>query len=264
MACSRRYMQEGELVFLPCDIEDKDWEEANLRKWRDPRVSTLNGVNLLPLEAKALHVIGTLVGILNSVGYLLYCGREKKRPYPDYYLYAYLLACTAIELMGRCWSGETNMSHATLEVGLKKVGLETVVVNVNRSGRWEGYQYDTSKLIALRNLAAHGQAVATKGGKPQEVFLSVELLDSFPGKLMAALDSYYCGLWESSDSTLRKNLAAAAVEPVLYSGESGDVYVSPMKKAYEEICLAGKRPSLVLEHTDWQVYSPNRDRTLQP
>jgi hypothetical protein len=245
---------------LPCDVDDKDWEGANLLKWRDPRASTLDGLHLQPLEAKALHVIGTLVGILDSVGYLLYCGRER-RPYANYYLYAYLLACTAIELMGRCWAGERG-SRSTLEVGLRTVGLESVIVNVKRDGKCEGYRYDTSRLVALRNLAAHGQAVATADHKSQEVFLSVELLDSFPEKLMGALDGYYYGLFESSEPRLRKNLAAAAVEPVLYSGESGDVYLSPMRKAYNEIYLPAKRPSSVLEHADWQVYSPNRDSGL--
>jgi len=246
---------------FPSDIQDNEWNQDNLKMWSNSQVTTLHGGQLLSLEAKSLHVIGTLTQIFDSVGYLLHCG-PKTRPYANYYLYAYLMACTAIELLGRCQTGVPDPARPTLEVGLKITGLEAINVNVPRNGVWTTYTYDTTKLVALRNLAAHGQAVATAGRRSQEVFLHVELLDSFPGKLMKAFDSYYEDLFKSSEPTKRKNLAVSAVEPVLYSDESGQVYVSPMKSAYEEIYQPGKKPSQVLKYTDWQVYNPERDRQL--
>jgi hypothetical protein len=246
---------------FPADIHDNEWDQDNLQMWRVPQVTELNGIQLFPLEAKALHVIGTLVRVFDSVGYLLYCG-SKNRPYTNYYLYAYLLACTAIELLGRCQTGEANIRCSTLEPGLRNVGLGTVTVNVQRNGQPSGYTYDENRLSALRNLAAHGQGVASAHGQRQDALLHVELLDSFPSKLMAAFDGYYEELFESSNPQMRRMLAVAAVDPVLYSNESGQVYISPIRYAYENIYQPGRKPSQVLEHTDWQVYNPERDKWL--
>lgn len=207
------------------------------------------------------HVIGTLVRIFDSVGYLLYCG-PRDRPYADYYLYAYLLACTAIELLGRCQTGEADIRHSTLEHGLRNVRLETVTVNIQRNGQPSGYTFDKNRLSALRNLVAHGQGVASAHGQRQDVLVHIELLDSFPHKLIVAYDSYFEELFESTDPQMRKMLAAAAVDPVLYSSESGQIYVSPISYAYENMYRPGRKPSQVMKYTDWQVYNPGRDKQL--
>lgn len=244
---------------FPTDIPNNEWNQDNLQKWSAHDVTNLNSVQLIPLEAKALHIIGTLVQIFNSVGYLLYSG-DGSRSYANYYLYAYLLACTAIELIGRCRTGETSLSRSTLEDGFNNIGITSITVNLNRNGVPVGYTYDINKLVALRNLAAHGQGIASANRVSQDVLLHVELLDRFPEMLMTAYDSYYDDLFRSSDPTARRMLARSAVEPVLYSNESGQVYVSPINKAYKEIYQVGKKPSQVLKYKDWQVYNPKRDR----
>ncbi len=243
---------------FPNDIPDNEWNQNNLQLWNNTYVTNQNGLQLLPLEAKALHVIGTLVQIFNSVGYLLYCG-NRQRPCADNYLYAYLLACTAIELIGRCRTGETNLARSTLEIGFTSIGITTITVNINQNGLPRGYVYNIDQLIALRNLAAHGQGVASAHRRSQNVFLHVELLDSFPGRLMEAFDRYYEDLFESADPIIRRMLALSAVEPVLYSIQSGQVYISPISKAHSEIYQYGRRPSQMVEYTDWQVYNPERD-----
>jgi hypothetical protein len=171
---------------FPTDIQDNEWNQDNLPMWRNPQVTNLAGAQLLPLEAKALHVIGTLAQIFNSVGYVLYCGAQE-RPYADYYLYAYLLACTAIELLGRCQTGERSITRSTLRSGLQGVGLQTVTVNINRGGQPTGYVYNEDMLAALRNLAGHGQAVASANGQRQDVILHVELLEAIAGQAAQAL-----------------------------------------------------------------------------
>lgn len=84
--------------------------------------------------------------------------------------------------------------------------------------------------------------------------LHVELLDNFPTYLLNAYDRYYEELFKSTDNTSRQMLAISAVEPVLYSNQSGQVYVSPLQKAYQEIYQTGKKPSQVVKLKDWQVY----------
>jgi hypothetical protein len=244
---------------FPNDVNANQWNQDNLQMWSDSQVTDLDGVQLLPLEAKALHVIGTLVRIFDGVGYLLYCG-PAPRPYANHYLYAYLLACTAIELLGRCQSGEQNPAQGTLRRGLRIVDLQTVTVNVFRDGEPDAYIYDEDRLVALRNLAAHGQGVASVHGQSHDVILHVELLDSFANKLATAFDCYYAALFEAADPGARGLLSAAAVEPVLHSHKSGQVYVSPIRYAYQQIYKPQRRPSQVLRNTDWQVYNPPRDR----
>jgi len=248
---------------FPTDVGDNEWgSQNNLQMWKSPLVTDLRGVRLLPLETKALHTIGTLVQIFDSAGYLLCCGPGKKRPFADYCHYAYLLACSAIELLGRCQNGVTSLRKSTLESGLRLVGLETIDVNIKKNGIWTVYIYDTTKLVALRNLIAHGQGVASAGGAAQKVILHVELLDSFPAKLSKAFDDYHKNLFKSSNPRLRRQLAISRVEPTLYSVQSGQVYRSPVQDAYERIYQPGNKPSQVLKYADWQIYNPERNRLL--
>ena len=126
------------MTTFPNDIPDSEWDPDNLQMWSEPRVANSNGLSLTPLQAKALHVIGTIVQILNAAGHLLYAGKDT-RPYADYCLYAYMIACTAIELLGRCQTGEQSLTRTTLEEGLKIAGLDTVTVNVRRDDVMTGY-----------------------------------------------------------------------------------------------------------------------------
>ena len=245
-------------MVLPSDTQNSDWGYDNLQMWNNADLLQLKGrgatgtpyaLQLTPLDAKALHVLGLLVRTFDAAGRLLYFG--ERGPYGDYYLHAFLLACSIIELLTRCRNGDQNLIHcsnAALERGLREVGLNEIHVGL------EGYVYNPEQLIALRNLAAHGQGVASVRGRSIPVFLHVELLDHFPERLMQAFNDYYNKLFDPTNSNARRNLAGSGVEPVLYSERSGQVFLSPIKYAYERIYLPQKLPNKVLKYTDWQVY----------
>jgi hypothetical protein len=247
-------------MLLPSDTLTSDWQAGNLQKWSNTDLLQLAGrdtqgnpyhVQLAPLEAKALHVVGVLVRTFNAAGHMLYFG--DRGPKADFYLQAYLLACSAIELLARCKGGHEDLtvrSNDALREGLRIIGLERVGTGVE--------EYDLDKLVALRNLAAHGHGIASSRGRSIDVVLHVELLNGFPERLAGAFDDYYLDLFGSPDPETRKNLARAGVEPVLYSSMSGQVFISAIKDAHNQICLPHRRPSEVLEHTDWQVYDPGR------
>src|SRR3990170_8748646 len=116
---------------FPNDIPNSEWNPDNLRMWSEPKIAGPYDLSLIPLQAKALHVVGTVVQIFNAAGHLLYAGKDG-RPYADYCLYTYMIACTAIELLGRCQTGEQCLPRPTLKEGLRIVGLDTVTVNVRR------------------------------------------------------------------------------------------------------------------------------------
>ena len=220
---------------FPPDVQSGDWQSQNLAMWTDPKVVELAGVcpegnhhsiQLAPLEAKALHVLGLLVQTFNAAGHMLYFSGD--RPWGNFYLHAYLLACTAIELLARCKRGDRDLRHGANEAlreGFCIVGLERV-----GAGQIE---YDENDLVALRNLAAHGQGLASVDGKSRAVFLHIELLNGFPEHLMAAFDHYYHQLCERSDSQARKMLAVCGVEPVsYYETQSGKAFIPPNQYAY--------------------------------
>ena len=71
---------------------------------------------------------------------------------------------------------------------------------------------------------------------------------------MQAFDDYYKEIFDPTNSDARRNLAGSGVEPVLYSESSGQVFLSPIKYAYERIYLPQELPSRILKYTDWQVY----------
>jgi len=121
---------------LPRDVQSGDWQSQNLAMWSDPEVVQFAGeypegnpysIQLAPLEAKALHILGLLVQTFNAAGHMLYVRGD--RPWGNFYLHAYLLACTAIELLARCTRGDPDLrydANEALKEGFRIVGLERV------------------------------------------------------------------------------------------------------------------------------------------
>jgi hypothetical protein len=242
---------------LPPDTQTGEWECANLAMWNDPHVVQLAGeypernpysIQLAPLEAKALHVFGLLLLTFDAAGHMLYFGSSG--PWANFYPPAYLLACTAVELLARCKRGDPDLRHGTNEAlkdGFRIVGLERVGAG--------DMVYDEDDLVALRNLAAHGQGLASVGGKRRPVRLHIELLNGFPEHLTRAFDDYYNRLRDPSDPHARKTLARSGAEPVsYYDKRPRQAFVPPNQYAYENIFISQKMPGEVLRNTDWTVY----------
>lgn len=234
---------------IPPDVSVKgDWNKPEiLDELKD------SGITLEPIQAQALHVMGLLFLNFESAGHSL-C--FDCRLAANYYLQSYLLACTAIELLGRCKNGKNHRDpQVNLKRGIDEVGLSTVPTNGQLpDGTY--HTYTTDDLVALRNLAAHGQAVATVQRKHRDVILHIELLDSFPQKLLSAFAEFYEDLRNNkSDRVL---LADSGVEPVhyYYSG-SGHAFLSPIKFAFrilKQHYEDSKDLETLLRYIDWQVY----------
>jgi hypothetical protein len=249
---------------MPCDIADTEGNLPTL--WSDKELlEIVAGVSLKPLEAKALHVFGILLQNFEATGHLLSFAIFENEVFKgwrvaaNYYLQAFLLACTSIELLAYCKNGRENLlkdQNDALKSGLQVVGLDPVVTNHGTFG--------ANELIALRNLAAHGQGVASVGGQPQPVFLSVELLDSFPKKMMDAFDEYYRLIFKGQNNRWRRNLANSGVIPVHYHPDkSGCAFYTPILYAYQHMIEMAILPSQTLKNIDWQVYIPNQDEKVE-
>lgn len=255
------------MLSLPNDVDNGIWDTGNLSLWQDSKVVNIADHKLLPLEAKALHAIGVLVRTFDAAGHLLYFIRDGhlSGPWANHYLNVYLIVCSAIELLARCKLGHRTLigrdspdpgPNEALKEGFKLTELarwsdtySEYVLSTNEE------TYTLDKLVALRNLAAHGQGVASARGNVQsDIFLHVELLDNFPQVLGQSFDNYYQDLFDTSQPIVRENLAKAGIQPVHYSERPGLAFVSPIKYAYDNIFVTQKMPSDVLMYKDWQVY----------
>lgn len=148
----------------------------------------------------------------------------------------------------------TDRSLSPLEAkALHVIGLLVTGPNETLVTNEETYTLD--KLVALRNLAAHGQGVASaRRNIISNIFLHIELLDSFPRCLGQAFDDYYQNLLDPSKYTVRENLAKSGLQPIHYSKRPGQAFISPIRYACDNIVDSQKLPSEVLEYKDWQVY----------
>ncbi len=166
------------------------------------------------VEIKAFYVIGLIDDICQSVSWLL----TAPNAWPDCYLPAFGVFASAVDLLGRCLTGNTTTEvQANLLVGLKYLpnpwgdppaktlsrvdASKTVVVRTNHN------QYTISDLEALRHYSAHGQST-TRRGLPA---FDIELLDPFPVLMGAAIEAYWRGLQENGE--LCERLAVAELLP---------------------------------------------------
>ena len=244
------------MSIFPADVDESKWNGDNLGKWRNAQLSDSLGFPLEPLDAKALHVIGLLARTFEAAGRLLSFSGQPKA---DYYLQAYLIACSAIELLARCKNGDESFMESPNEA-LRQGFIATGIVKKRMAEQDDVLvtneeTYSLEKLVALRNLAAHGGGVASIKHQPTlDVFLHIELLDTFPTCLCDAFDCYYRDLRAATYSSARENLARSGLAPVLYANRSGQAFVSPIRYAYKCILAKSIVPSQAMQYRDWQVY----------
>lgn len=174
-----------------------------------------SGLVLTPFAAKALYAFGMMRHLMESAGWTL----KHKPPYECFYIAAYLLSCGAIELFGRCVSGDDDEKHGAirrLKCGLKEIASipqsndddSQVVVVTNHK------KYTIADCVALRNFCTHGGSVGTVG-------IDVELVDETLKKVSQAMIKHWNRLMNPSDDNVRSDLAKAAVAP-LFAGPGPD------------------------------------------
>lgn len=180
-----------------------DHEDA----WRELNTKTGNIVGWPPITLKALYILGIIDDFCEAANTLLYTPKA----WPTFYLPAYGLVASGIELLGRSVHGEpadsgtvnTNFRHGFRYIQeatpRPDLGPDDVIVT-NR------HTYTISELIALRHFTLHGQA--TFRTDPD---LNIELLDSFPTLIAAALEKYWNAL--QVDVELCEKLGRANVVP---------------------------------------------------
>jgi len=199
---------------------------------------------LTPFTAKALYAFGMMRHLIESAGWAL----THRPPYQCFYISAYLLSCGAIELLGRCISGddrEDKGSGSRLRCGLRQIAAlsqdsddEQVVVITNH------WRYTVGDCVALRNFCAHGASVG-------HARIDVELVDEILKKLSGAMDDYWNQLVASANSEPGENLSRAAIAPMFVGHGLNAILVGDM---YNLISKGASVSEGLMYRDAWQTY----------
>jgi hypothetical protein len=193
------------------------WDEQ-AQQWLSINQDAGGNPDFYPLTIKGAYVIGVIHTICESVSVLLKNPNAKVTTY----LPAYGVFASAIELLGRCINGNSTTRKTTedLKTGFKWLGSsffedfkddyekfpDNVVLIQTTT-----YMYRVPHLVALRHLAAHGQATSGKtiNGYYQFGYIDYEILAQFPSLLAKGLEDYWTKL--RTDENLCNRLAKANI-----------------------------------------------------
>ncbi len=224
----------------------KDVNVAVLHPSKWQQLSQLAGANAIftPVEIKAYYVIGLLDDICQSVQ----CLAKADKAWPEKYMPALGLFASAVDLFGRCLTGNTTLQvNENLRVGfwylfhfsasappksLRPSEAASVVVATPQ------LSYTVDDLVALRHYSAHGQAA-----RPDLASVDNELLAQFPKPLGDAVETYWTAL--QNDAEYCRRLGDALIDPYANRAE-------PAKKTLEYF-NRGHAAGDLFYRLDWRV-----------
>jgi len=183
---------------------------AESAKWQDLNAAVGGNPDFCPLTIKAGYVLGVIHDLCESIAILL-----RSSPNPAItYLPAYGILTSGVDLLGRCISGERDTggrSGSCIETGFRWIASgddgktsPLMIVVETRAAR-----YSVTDLVALRNFAVHGQAVAHPQPLRGVRDLDYELVHALKPLLAAGLERYWNAL--QNDDGLCNALAKANV-----------------------------------------------------
>jgi hypothetical protein len=205
-------------IHVPTDQDDT---------WRELNRQVGGREDWPPIIIKGVYVVGVMYGICRSVETII----GSPNLSPVMYLSAYGICASAVELLGRCLTGDDSIgshSRANLSRGYTwLIDHNNVIVDENAVVvRTTSREYTIEDLIALRNFAAHGQAMAMS--MPWD--LDHELLAPFPRLFGDGMEHYWFQLQNSEEvcrNLARTRLIAIQGGPILHMWR----FFGPMKQS---------------------------------
>lgn len=165
-----------------------------------------------PVEIKAYYIIGLVDDICQSVQCLV----KADEGWPEKYLPAFSLFASAVDLLGRCLTGNHTLNvNENLRVGFWYLFHPTSnppARNLNPANatttlvRTSLLSYSVADLVALRHYSAHGQAA--QNNRPS---VDNELLSQFPRSIGDAVETYWSALQSEVEYCTR--LGEALIDP---------------------------------------------------
>jgi hypothetical protein len=190
-------------------VHFRHWPAESI-EWLKLNAAVGGNPDFYPLTVKAAYILGVIHDLCESIAILL-----RSSPNPAItYLPAYGILASGVDLLGRCIRGERDTggrSGGCIETGFRWLAPgdhgepSHLVIVVETSAA----KYSVTDLVALRNFAAHGQAVAHPRPLHGVRDLDYELLDALKPLLAAGLERYWNAL--QHDDGLCNALAKANV-----------------------------------------------------
>jgi hypothetical protein len=181
-------------------------------KWEQLRRLANANPTFSPVEIKAYYVIGLVDDICQSVE----CLTNADQSWPEKYLPAFGLFASAVDLIGRCLTGNQTLNvNENLRVGfwylfhptssppprsLNNANLNTTLITTSH------LSYTVADLVSLRNYSAHGQAAQNRLSS-----IDNELLAQFPEPIGNAMETYWSAL--QNDAEYCHRLGRALIDP---------------------------------------------------
>lgn len=214
-------------------------------EWQDAVAMLSSDVNITPYVAKCLYFIGTVRHIVDAASKLF---KNK------YNLPALLLACSVIELLGRCIRGDAT--HYKGDAERLKVGFRKIIEvcfpykekNNQKIFTSDTMSYSQKDLIALRNFGAHGFS----GSDRQNLYIDRLFIGWLLGGIGETLDSYFEEL-KVSDSAA-KNMARAGIDPLFVHGADGKRRPIHVEKIYNYLNENGQPGKFAFEDFWYEEY----------
>lgn len=230
------------------------WDEE-AQKWVALNKEINGNPDFFPLTIKGAYVIGVIHSICETVSILLKHPNVKSTTF----LPAYGVFASAIELLGRCITGNSITSKNTndLETGFKwlassffeqyKDSYKSVPPSIVLI-QTKQYMYAISNLVALRHFSAHGQATSKEIAKGYYEFgyIDYEILEHFPRLLANGLEKYWKKLQNDEDfcnQLANANIIALRKSPV---SRSWSLFERDMSGNYYSI-------EEIFNRFDWKV-----------
>jgi hypothetical protein len=196
----------------PPRLADVNVPVFQANKWEQLKQLANANVIFTPVEIKAYYIIGLVDDICQSVQCLV----KADKGWPEKYLPAYSLFASAVDLLGRCLTGNRTLDvNENLRVGfwylfhpsstpparnLSPANATAVLVTTPH------LSYTVADLVALRHYSSHGQAV--QNNLPN---VDNELLAQFPRPIGNAIETYWAAL--QSDVEYCTRLGDALIDP---------------------------------------------------
>ena len=197
-----------------------------------------------PIEIKAYYVIGLIDDICQCVQCLV----RADKGWPEKYLPAFSLFASAVDLLGRCLTGNRTLDvNENLRVGFWYLFYPTLEPSPRSLDRataaavlftTPSFSYTVDGLVALRHYSAHGQAVGDNLPGVDN-----KLLERFPKQMGVAIETYWSALQENVEYCHR--LGDALIDPYANRAE-------PLKKTLAYF-TQGLAAGDLFDRLNWRV-----------
>ena len=199
-------------AYRVCPPNAEYMDEWNLEApaWRFAARGVVTDDAFDPLTLKAIYVTGLILESCRAVHVLL----SPENPTPTVFYPAFAVFASAIELLGRCINGNASPRNTgnDLATGFKWLHRPNLldfhcVPDTQEVVATKNYPYTIADLVALRNFAAHGQAINLSDIRTFDFLI----LGEFPPVLSRGVSGYLAAL--QSSEYLSTSLAKASVAP---------------------------------------------------